>query len=354
MALNVMTEESQQEILGELKAERALLDIIANGYTIEDPAGLQKLCASGQIGKWFSPGDIIYIPWTDNSPSTPVTYQFPFVVVDIADCYDEHDVLHENGLWLMAMYAEPQEIQFDAPEAILAEGTFQSGLHYFTKNGDGSYTEQTVTVGDTIPADTYYVHSIGGTHGQNILRYGYNRWRDSAYRQWLNSDAAKNTGWWTAQHDYDVSPAASMINKAGWLDGFTEDWKAIFKPVKVQTAANTVTDGGVTDVTYDKFFLGSVEQYYGIPQAAGVEGHYWPYWKDETGLTEPKNGSSSDTNDARKIPSVASPTGSAVSVRMRSAYRGYSYLTWYVNSAGYLSSSSATTSSRSQPACVIY
>ena len=210
-----------------------------------------------------------------------------------------------------------------------------------------------LSAGAAIPTTYDSVYKTG-VNSKDVISYGYNRWSQSAYRQWLNSDAAKNEGWWTSQHLGDVAPVATMTNRPGWLYGFTSEWKAIFKKVKVQTATNTVTDGGVTDTTYDKFFLPSLEQMYGSPQAAGVEGDYWEYWKNETGLSSPSNGSSSDPNDARKIPSVAAPTGAAVYVRLRSAFRGYSHYVWNVTTGGYLYYYYAYGSYRCQPACVIY
>lgn len=357
MALDVFKETTQQAILQELKAQSALVSILAKGYDIDSPAALQELCASGQIAKWLHIGDVIFIPWTDNTGNTPAEYSFPFVVAYIGDCYDEHDVKHENGLWLMAMYAEPQEIVFDAPEDTLVnlvdEPNALADWYYFGKTGN-NYTKLDLTTGEAIPTTYDSIHKCG-INNTDILRYGYNRWRYSAYRQWLNSDAAKNEGWWASQHFGDVSPAANMVNKPGWLDGFTPEWRAIFKPVKVETACNTVTDGGVTDTTYDTFFLPSLEQMYGVPQAPGVEGEYWPYWKEETGLDAPSNGSGSDPNDARKIPSIANPSGSAVTCRLRSAARGNANSVWCVHTGGYLTSGSGAHSAyRSLPACVIY
>lgn len=354
--LDIFKETTQQEILRELKAQSALVSILAHGYEIDSPAALQELCASGEIGRWLSVGDVIYIPWTDYTGNNPVEYQFPFVVAHIGDVYDEHDALHRNGLWLMAMYAEPQEIPFDAAEStpvdLANEPNALDGWYYFGVTGS-TYTKLDLATGAAIPTtyDSIYKCGINDT---NVLRYGYNRWSVSAYRQWLNSDAAKNEGWWTSQHMGDVAPAANMTNKPGWLYGFTEEWRSIFKPVKVQTACNIVTDGGVTDTTYDTFFLPSLEQMYGVPQAAGVEGEYWEYWKDETGYDAPNNGSSVAPNDARKIPSIANPTGAAVYVRLRSASRGNSYYVWIVNTGGSLNSNYANFAYRAQPACVIY
>ena len=319
------------------------------GFT---PAQIQQIVDAHRTREYFAPGDIIFIPWTDGTPATPVDYLVPFVVTHIGDVQDANDVTHHDALYLMWLYATPQTIQFDAPEQIVAtEETFQANTYYYTKNDDNSFTEQTVEVGAEIPSGTtYYKHVRTGMTGR--LRYGSNDWKESAYRQWLNSDGGKGE-WWVAAHDSDVAPdQANTV--PGFLSGFSAAWQALFRPVRVQTACNTVCDGGVTEVTYDKFFLPSLEQMYGSPQAAGVEGEYWEYWKDVLGLSSPTNGSSSNTNDARKIPSISNPEGAAVSVRLRSAYRSYTGAVWSVSTAGYLYGSNATNAYRAQPACVIY
>lgn len=339
------------EVTEELKdhEERITALELNRGLT---PAQIQAISASGHADKYFSVGDIIYIKWTDKAPSTPVEYTVPFVVVHFGDVVDQNGVTHENAMWLMWMYATAKDVQFDAPEAIEAtEETFTEGYYYYTKNDDNSFTEQTVTYGEAIPAGTtYYKHVRTGMEGR--LRYGSNDWSQSAYRQYLNSAAGKGE-WWTAQHDSDVAPS-QHASIPGFLSGFDDDWLAVFKPVKVQTALNTVSDGGETAITYDKFFLPSLEQMYGAPQASGVEGDYWEYWKDVTGLNSPSNGSSSDTNDARKIPAITNPSGAAVYCRLRSAFRSTTTNVWAVSTAGYLNNGSATSSSRAQPACVIY
>lgn len=327
------------------------------GAMILGPEEIHKLVADGKAKSTFNIGDVIYIPWTNYTPSTPVVYQFPFVVVHIGDVYDQNNVLHHDALWLMAMYAEPEEIVFDAAEDTVVnlaeEPNALEGWYYWGLTGT-DYTELQLSTGDAIPTTYDSVHKCA-INNLYVLRYGYNRWRDSAYRQWLNSDAAKNANWWTSQHEGDIAPTNTYTNKPGWLYGFEDRWLDVIKPIKVQTACNTVTDGGVTDVTYDRFFLPSLEQMYGAPQAAGVEGEYWEYWKEETGLNEPSNGSSSVPNDARKIPSVVNyPRGSAVTCRLRSAYRGYGYYVWYVSTGGYLNGSYAYSAYRALPACVIY
>lgn len=333
-------------------------DQAGGGGDVIQPEKIQAIVAAGKARDYFEIGDVIYIPWTNYTPSTPIVYQFPFVVVHIGDVYDDQDVKHENALWLMAMYAEPEEMVFDAAEDwvvnLTEEPNALAGWYYWGLTGT-DYTALNLSAGDAIPTTYDSVHKCVFNQ-LNTLRYGYNRWSKSAYRQWLNSDAAKNANWWSSQHEGDVAPTTTYTNKPGWLYGFENRWLDIIKPVKVQTSCNTVTDGGVTDVTYDRFFLPSLEQMYGSPQAAGVEGDYWEYWKEETGLDAPSNGSSSDTNDARKIPSVVNyPRGSAVYVRLRSAIRSYSYYVWYVANAGCLGYATvAYTAYRALPACVIY
>lgn len=315
------------------------------------PAQIQTIVADGRASEFFSICDIIIIPWTDYSQTTAVTYDFPFVVANIADCVDDNGVTHHNALWLQAMVATPQTIQFDAPEQIVAtEETFQHGMYYYTKNADDSFTEQSVTAGDPIPTGTtYYKHYRTGMSGR--LRYGSNSYKESAIRQWLNSSGAKNA-WWTAQHESDVAPTQHS-SVPGYLTGFNDDWLSVIKPVEVKCYRNTVCDGGGWDTMYDRFFLPSLEEVYGSSQLSG-EGVYFPYWKEETGLQSPSNGSSTDTNDARKIPSVANKYGSAVHVRLRSAYRDTTTIAWGVYSTGCLGYGNAHYSYRFLPACVIY
>ena len=339
------------------KAERIAnsLEIMAaasmGGIDRTDPIQLQSIVRMGKTREIFQPGDIIYIPWTDHSLAEPVTYQVPHVVTHIGTVEDKAGNVHNDALWLMWMYATPHGVQFDHPEAIEAtEETFQEGYYYYIKNGS-DFVEQTVTVGDPIPVGTTYYHHVrSGMAGR--LRYGSNDWEESAYRQWLNSD--KNKGeWWTAQHDSDVAPNEATT-LPGFLTGYADEWKSAFKPIKVQTAKNTVCDGGVTAVTYDKFFLPSLEQMWGSPQADGVEGEYWKYWKNETKYATRTNGSASNTVEARRIRSIDAPSGSAVTCRLRSAYRSNTSTVWLVDTAGYLGNYYAPSSYRAQPACVIF
>lgn len=280
-------------------------------------------------------------------------YECPWVVLDNnRECEWEDGTTHP-GLWLGMKYCTIEDIQFDAAENTVVNLTEEpnalEGWYYWGLNGE-TYTKINVSVGDALPTNYDSIHKCG-INDLNVLRYGYNRYLMSAQRQWLNS--AEGPGdWWEGKHLGDVAPI-QLNSQPGFMAGLDSDFLAVITPVKVQVAANTVTDGGVVDTMYDKFFLQSLEEMYAVPQLAGAEGAYFPYWKDVTGLDAPTNGSSSNTNDARKIRRISAPTGSAASVRLRSANRGSSYAVWYVITAGYLNSSTAYYSYAALPACVI-
>lgn len=202
----------------------------------------------------------------------------------------------------------------------------------------------------TLSSSTKY-----GTSGINNMQrsaYGYNRWSQSAMRQFLNSSAAANS-WWTPQNPYDRRPD-QLASMRGFMAGFDDAFLNIIKPVKVATALNTVsdTDIGASETTFDTFFPASLEQEYIVPQAAGVEGEYWEYWKRRLGLTTPQAQGGGGTNPFH-IRYAYNARTSAQYCRLRSAYRGYAGNTWNVGTSGTAYSSGATSASRCAPACVI-
>ena len=281
-------------------------------------------------------------------------YDFPWVVLDNdRECVHEDGSIHP-GLWLGAKYCTIEDIQFDAAEGVVItaddETVAEDGYYYCGISGN-THTMLDLAAGAVIPFSNYDTIKKGTVNNSGAYQYGYNRYRDSAQRQWLNSDATVGE-WWKATHYGDNAPS-QLANRAGFMAGLDKDFLEVVQPVKIQVATNTVTDGGVTDVMYDRFFLQSLEEVYGVPQAAGVEGAYFPYWKEITGLDAPANGSGSDTNPARQIRRINAPSGSAAYVRLRSSYRGYSHGQWYCVATGYLYCSNAAGSCASQPACVI-
>ncbi len=383
----------------------------AGNITFANFVQIQELVKQGRASDYFKVGDQINVPWKNTSGTD---YTLPFDVVNIGDVTVEGSDTAIPGLWLQSHYAM-EGIQFDASEAIyycsdaLAAGTysFTIGTNWGSNCVSGDVfnftTTQDIPAGGQIvigkQADFYtwgapdtatsnwYAWtfatkgaasalegplalssgeagtSLGtlssstafGTTGMNNLQraaYGYNRWSQSAMRQWLNS-AADAGEWWTAKNNYD-RPPQQLSSLNGFMSGFNADFLAALGRVKTTTALNTVTDSniGTSEDTYDKFFLASLEQEYIAPQLSGVEGSYWPYWKDRLELSSPQATGSAGAN-VNHIRYAYNSRTSAQTCRLRSALRGSANYAWFVSTSGYASNSNATSALRGCPACVI-
>lgn len=202
----------------------------------------------------------------------------------------------------------------------------------------------------TLVSSTKY--SLNGINNLQRAGYGYNRWSQSAMRQWLNSNA--NAGsWWEPKNPFDRQPQ-QLASMRGFMAGLGSDFLNIIKPVTITTALNTISDSeiGTTETTIDRFFCPSLEEEYCVPQLAGVEGAYWPYWKERLELDSPQ-GWYTDNANVNHIRYSISNHSSVLTVRLRSAYRSSAYNAWYVYSTGSVSYNNATYSYGSCPACVI-
>ena len=208
-----------------------------------------------------------------------------------------------------------------------------------------------------VPGDTTNI-TIGGAdytyrlNGIHQAAYGYNRWKYSAVRQYLNSDLPAGE-WWKPQHVFDRAPDIAAT-KAGWLAGVPDEFKNALTPIKVLTALPTAiaTAEGITfDVTYDKVFLPSLQEHYINPQIQG-EGDPWEYWKEIRGADTPfPTGVATDELTVYALANHAS----APYRWLRSATRGYGYGAWVVYPSGGVSGSygAAGGSFTLAPACAI-
>ena len=321
------------------------------------------------------------------------------------------DVVHHYADGSMALcwhYAYPDGINFDAPEAIyyagedgLAAGTYYIEIAY--KYGDGWLVGNKIyftltsamDAGDQLFIDcgkdnkndpaggrSWKVFAQGGTtakqsgttaasgtgtelgstssanphrtNGQinapSRVVYGYGRWSQSAIRQWLNSDGAANA-WWTPQNPWDRP--SEQHNVRGWLAGLDPDFVAMIQPVDVVTALNS--QEGFEDpleTTQDKIFLPALNEWDIAPELAG-EGESWDYYEAlaaEAGLTgQFQRG---QTYEILKKYNVTAKT-SAVSVWLRSCYRGNASNAWLVYYSGTVTNYYAYNGIRGCPACII-
>ena len=358
---------------------------------------LEEYAHEGVFGNLYSWGDQFVDTWKDVVANQ--SYSFPWRLNHIGQYELADGEILENRPCLQLHYASPFGVQFSHPRAFLAcpeglsAGTYT--IHFAQTWGkltdlDWKFTlTQNVPAGGRLSGFQYMADSVYTTRpvyshsadGKTIIEtveatkgidgtdlgtlnyttrngnlncmqetfYGWNRWKYSALRQYLNSSAGVGN-WWTAQDAWDIAPD-QLTTKAGFLSGCSEAMINAIKTVKVKTYVNTV-QGGTSedyDITYDKVFLPSLEEMYINPQKAG-EGDVHEYWIRRSGRTEPFE--QYGTYPELIHYAVENHT-SAQFVRLRSATRGGSSYTWYVYSAGFVSDGNTYSSNRFAPIVVL-
>lgn len=375
------------------------LGVIARAQTgvVEemDYNGIKAVVAAGNAPAVFPVGTQLVNTYTGKDGKV---YDCPWDVVKTDDIAEGETGTTAPAMVLQMHYASLEDIPFSAyqafyvvPEAGLVAGTYnvKMGLDWGANVKNGTVYQFTLTKNapagarltgfynapDVAPANwkvyvykdqqkselletcnvsagsagtnlgTFLAKPNGNLNGLHPVGYGDNRWWKSAYRQYLNSDAAAG-GWWTPQDEWDMKPdQADTV--PGFLAGFSDDFKNALTRTKVVTYGNTVTDDGSAVVTYDKIFLPSLQEIYCSPQVSG-EGTYWPYWKERTGAKSPQG--LWQTYPLRITRDLAQRTVGR-GVRLRSADRGGGDGAFNVYSNGYVSYWSAINALRCAPAC---
>lgn len=409
----IALDATAKAIISEMDRENALLSAYlesdrAGLYT--NITQFSQVIRSGTVEQnaaLFPVGDQILIPWKDVDSTNHNTDENAYMV--------HLDIVHHGmvtlesgtevpGVFLQWHHCTPYGVQFshqqaflDCPEG-LAAGTYivelaqnwgsnavggsrwaftlaqsvpaggrLSGFDYMPDSAPSTWKVKTWATPDAAdPIETVSVveateETVGtdlgvmpfnnpdeenGLNCMQSVAYGHNRWKTSAVRQYLNSSG---TGWWKSQEDYDIRP--DQYAKTGFMAGFSDEFLAAIKPVKVQTALNTVEGfTETTDITYDRFFLPSLEQMYVNPQIKNVEGEYWEYWRRRLGVSAPVAQYGTYPN---LITTGIDNPNAAQLVRLRSASRGDSCGAWLVYASGYVGGNYANGANRFSPVCVI-
>lgn len=392
----VVCEDNTEVNIGDLLKQIATVQ--TGTVDVSSWTKIRNLRKSGLAEKVLTVGDIIDDTWTD--VAAPKEYPYQWHVADFQPIELQNGDT-EASMLVQAHWAHPFGVQFSHQRAFLAcPDGLPVGSYYFTiesawgnnvKAGDivCFKTTKVVPAGgrvsgcygapDQAKANwRIYTHSAdgktqietitptftktdsatnlgtqhlnkreGNLNSTQEMAYGWNRWKTSALRQYLNSEAAKGA-WWTAQDEWDVAPD-QLKDKAGFLSGCSADFLSALQIVKVTTFANTVNDGGGEDTTYDRVFIPSMEQMYCAPQIKG-EGTYLEYWKQRSGATAPLAQWGTYPNI---ITYAVENHTSPQNIRLRSASRGYASHTWYVYSSGNVSTNYASNASRFAPLVVI-
>lgn len=384
----ILTESTGQEIA---KA----LSVIAQtniAHSNMDWNSVQTIVADGAGEKAFAIGTQLIEKWTDTADSKE--YDMPWQVNHFEDVTLENGEI-VPGMWLQTHYHLPFEVQFSHQRAFLAcPDGLSAGTYYFdfakawgnnVKPGisyqftltkpveKGGRLAGCYSAPDVAPT-SWKVYSYGkdgitlnetvnvtvGSSGTNIgtipnekrngninsaqeMALGWNRWKTSALRQWLNSNKPKGQ-WWKPQDQWDVCPD-QLANKDGFLCGMPEQMLNSLKKIKVSTFANTVNDEGVEDITYDYVTLPSLGQIYAQTQIAG-EGEPHTYWKRRSGSKTPLEWNKDYPN---MITYSVDNKKQANYIRLRSDYRYSAYYTFGVNSSGSIYNSNASSATYCSP-----
>lgn len=347
-------------------------------------AAVQNYVENGFASRYYQYGDQFAEKWTDTAANKE--YDCPFQVNHFGEYYNENDEVFD-GMAIQSHYAHPFGIPFSRRAFLrcpngLAAGTYHldfasawgdnakpgiaysftltkpvpegGSLYGFSQMPDTPSTNWRVTSyaadGKTIVEGPVKVTQssdgtnlgtlqltkrTGNLNSMQEAAYGYNRWKQSALRQYLNSDKKKGE-WWVKTDDWDISPD-ELATKDGYLCGLSDDLKSVMKTVKVTTYTNTVCDDGTADITYDKVHIPSLEEIYVVPQIKG-EGSVHEYWKERSGAKAPLT---QYGTYPRMISYSMSDHKTAAYQRLRSASRGGAYGTWYVDASGFVHSGDA-------------
>ena len=360
---------------------------------------LKEYAHEGVFGDLYSYGDQFVDKWKDVANNTD--YAYPWRLNHIGQYKLADGEILKNRPCLQLHFVHPFGVQFSHPRAFLkcpdglSAGTYN--INFAQSWGSFTALSWTFTLTKSVPvggrlagfdymasdsSSTRSVTSYGadgitkietvsatqGVNGTNLgtlnfatrngnlnsmqeTGYGWNRWKTSAIRQYLNSSAPIGA-WWKAQDEWDIAPN-ELTTKAGFLSGCPEPFINAIKPVEVKTYINTVYDSTQQaedyDLTYDKVFLPSLEEMYINPQKFG-EGEVHKYWKRRSGRTQPF----AQLNTYPELIHYAVENhASAQNVRLRSAYRGNAYYTWVVYSSGSVDYDCAYYSFRFSPLVVL-
>lgn len=227
----------------------------------------------------------------------------------------------------------PDQLQFDSAEAFYyASAEMAAGTYHFTV----SNTDYQFTLSSAVPAGGQLILTYSGNTPSTIaisatkggvaagsiavsvgnggteiatfnsisrVRYGSNNYKNSAIRQWLNSNAAAGSVW-TPKTDYDRPP--DWVSTAdGFMKGLDADFVSVIGETNI-TFLNPRVDGSNTETIVDKFFLLSRSEVYGEPETENVnDGTPYPYYADNSDLSSA--GSGADSNRMKYINNTAVP-----------------------------------------------
>lgn len=212
----------------------------------------------------------------------------------VSDFMYDHTRTH-NSIWIPYLLPSLGEgnsnaslMQLDAAELAYGETwdkVFVTGKAYYTVSGE-TYTRLTdgkdYKNGESVSDwETIHGDSVYSMNHPDRARWGYNNWKDSNMRQWLNSSGEY---WFQKQNEYDVQSGSTGYS-SGWLTDLVPGFLELVMPVYNKTSRNrwpTITGGGGGgyDITLDRFWLLSATEFGGNSVNDIAEGSQLAYFSD--------------------------------------------------------------------------
>lgn len=342
--LDIFKESTQQEILQELKAQKALVGIIAKGYDINSWDAAFEIGRSGAANKILTVGDQLVGKYINGSSEYSCPWDVVGFLPSAVAMVNGAQKTFYNVPIIQMHYTGHENQPFDPAEAVEAtEETAQAGFYYCGYDGT-NYTMLTLAEGATIPYSTYTKVYKTIYNSANAIRYGNSEWQYSWFRQYLNNSG---TGWATPQHACDVLPN-NAANITGFMSYIDEDLASNVHAIKIKTKQASYTGSQLIE-TFDKFFPLSISEMNMKHSAASPDdGEPLDYYKILLESTVKK-----DTGTyAALIKYAVNGTTSAQYVRLRSALLSGNNV-WSVKSSGYVSTYNPTSAYRPAPACAL-
>ena len=214
-------------------------------------------------------------------------------------------------------------------------------------SGNDFIANETVTMSSTVVAGATDLGTINNAFNGNFNScqrglLSNNRWKESAMRQHLNSDAVAGSVW-TPQNHW-VRPPSWKDSTKGFMNGLDTSFTNYVADVEIDTYRNTVCDGGGLDTTEDKFFLAGRNELF-MPQEGADNGVPFELYKQES--ISPTAHTGADPIRIKKT------SGSAAYWWMRSPTVGNATYVRHVTPTGEYSDRNAYTSTGVAPCFVI-
>lgn len=200
------------------------------------------------------------------------------------------------------------------------------------------------------------VQESAGLNSIHRMRYGSNKWSESAMRQHLNS--AKVAGQvWSPQSHWDRPPSWDA-STAGFMHGLDPEFVKICADVEMLTALSTAAGDTTTiegsagtgyETTVDKFFLPSRPEVFGGGDNASDKGDAWQYYSANSDKSSQANNPGADSNRIK----VQASNGNPYYWWIRTPHVGYGHIVRIVGTDGSIVSNLAYSSNGVAPACVI-